>query len=172
MKDKFVVSIKIEPEYDDVIVPDGFSCEVTFLPKKSTIRALNSKEVMDEADLIKGGSVYVIKEDDVKDSNGNVKIGVTKNDPEVRCKQLQTGNSRKLSLEHSEPTSNPYLVERETHEKLQNQGQHVRGEFFDTPSKNAINTISEVKKQIEDNTFMNPDEDGWVTPYSSEDYDE
>jgi hypothetical protein len=171
MKEKFVVSIKTELEHV-VVVPDGYSCEVKFLPKKKHIRSLNSKEVMDEADRIKGGSVYVIKEDDVEDSSGNVKIGVTKNDSETRCKQLQTGNSRKLSVEHSESTSNPYMVERKTHEQLKKQGQHVRGEFYDIPSENAKNTVLEVKEQIEDNTFMNPDEDGWVTPNSSEDYDE
>lgn len=50
----------------------------------------------------------------------NFKVGVTKNEPQQRLKQLQTGNQKSLKLVGSflVPAKKVYQLEKEAHEKL------------------------------------------------------
>lgn len=53
----------------------------------------------------------------MRSENGDCKIGRTKQKPENRMKQLQTGASDVLSLVHSFRTSNMMLLERMLHKR-------------------------------------------------------
>jgi hypothetical protein len=62
------------------------------------------------------GYVYLILQ---TDSNylESFKIGITKNQPEIRVKQLQTGNPNKISLLKSYKSDNYLKIERWLHRK-------------------------------------------------------
>jgi hypothetical protein len=62
------------------------------------------------------GYVYLFLEVDIT-GNEAFKIGITKNSPNIRIKQLQTGNSRKISLLNSYESDNYLNVERWLHKK-------------------------------------------------------
>lgn len=62
------------------------------------------------------GYVYLFLEVD-KEGNEAFKIGVTKNDPNKRIKQLQTGNSRKITLVKIYESENYLKVEGWLHRK-------------------------------------------------------
>ena len=62
------------------------------------------------------GYVYLFLEVD-KEGNEAFKIGVTKNEPTKRIKQLQTGNSRKITLLRSYESENYLRVEGILHRK-------------------------------------------------------
>lgn len=61
----------------------------------------------------------------------NFKIGVSKKDPNLRLKQLQTGHPAKLTLYNSfkVPSDKVYLLEKEAHKIIQYQ-YPKRGEWF------------------------------------------
>lgn len=69
--------------------------------------------------------VYAIREDE----SGRIKLGISRN-PEQRLKQLQTGNSQKLSLVAYKKAGNGAVDEAALHEA--NKDLHVRGEWFDS----------------------------------------
>jgi len=62
------------------------------------------------------GYVYLFLEVDIT-GNEAFKIGITKNDPNKRIKQLQTGNSRKLTLMNSYESELYLKVEQWLHKK-------------------------------------------------------
>ena len=64
------------------------------------------------------GYVYLLLQIDF-DGNESYKIGITKNDPILRCKQLQTGNPNKISVHRKYETKNYLKVERWLHRKYQ-----------------------------------------------------
>jgi len=64
------------------------------------------------------GYVYLLLQIDF-DGNESYKIGITKNDPNKRVKQLQTGNPNKISLHRKYETKNHLKVERWLHRKYQ-----------------------------------------------------
>lgn len=61
----------------------------------------------------------------------NFKIGVSKKDPNLRLKQLQTGHPTKLSLYNTfkVPADKVFLLEKEAHRIVQQQYEK-RGEWF------------------------------------------
>jgi hypothetical protein len=64
------------------------------------------------------GYVYLLIQSDTE-GNESYKIGITKNNPELRVKQLATGNPNKISL-HTKYESKNYLkVEKWLHRKYQ-----------------------------------------------------
>ena len=87
------------------------------------------------------GYVYLFLE---TDSAGleTYKIGITKNDPKKRIKQLQTGNPRKIDLLKSYTSENYLKVEKWLHRKY----------FVKTEAKNEWRSLSneEVFSFIED----------------------
>jgi hypothetical protein len=64
------------------------------------------------------GYVYLLLQIDF-DGNESYKIGITKNDPNKRVKQLQTGNPNKISLHRKYESKNYLKVERWLHRKYQ-----------------------------------------------------
>jgi hypothetical protein len=64
------------------------------------------------------GYVYLLLQLDFE-GNESYKIGITKNDPNLRCKQLQTGNPNKISLHRKYESKNYLKVERWLHRKYQ-----------------------------------------------------
>ncbi len=64
------------------------------------------------------GYVYLLLQIDF-DGNESYKIGITKNDPNKRVKQLQTGNPNKISLHRKYETKNHLKVEQWLHRKYQ-----------------------------------------------------
>lgn len=64
------------------------------------------------------GYVYLLLQIDF-DGNESYKIGVTKNDPSTRLKQLQTGNPNKISLHRKYESPNYLKVEKWLHRKYQ-----------------------------------------------------
>jgi hypothetical protein len=64
------------------------------------------------------GYVYLLLQIDFE-GNESYKIGITKNDPILRCKQLQTGNPNKISVHRKYDSKNYLKVERWLHRKYQ-----------------------------------------------------
>ena len=91
------------------------------------------------------GYVYLILEVD-KDGNEAHKIGITKNDPSARVKQLQTGNSRKISILNLYESPNYKTVEKWLHKKYEMLKTESGNEFFTVPNDDVINFKSMCKK--------------------------
>ena len=87
------------------------------------------------------GYVYLFLETDSAGQE-TYKIGVTKNDPKKRIKQLQTGNPRKIDLLKTYSSENYLKVEKWLHRKY----------FVKTEAKNEWRSLSneEVFSFIED----------------------
>jgi hypothetical protein len=64
------------------------------------------------------GYVYLLLQVDFE-GNESYKIGITKNEPNLRVKQLQTGNPNKISLHRKYESKNYLKVERWLHRKYQ-----------------------------------------------------
>ena len=64
------------------------------------------------------GYVYLLLQLDFE-GNESYKIGITKNDPNKRLKQLQTGNPNKISLHRKYESKNYLKVEQWLHRKYQ-----------------------------------------------------
>lgn len=75
------------------------------------------------------GYVYLILEID-KDGNERHKIGITKNNPEKRVKQLQTGNSNVIRLLQIYESSNYKKVEQWLHNRFSNHKTEANNEWF------------------------------------------
>ncbi len=78
------------------------------------------------------GYVYLLLQIDF-DGNESYKIGITKNDPNKRVKQLQTGNPNKISLHRKYESKNYLKVERWLHRKYQDK----------TEAKNEWRTLTD-----------------------------
>jgi hypothetical protein len=156
--------ISIEPNQD--LAPEGWKIELIGI-KKDLVRAANTSEVMDEADLSKGREVYAITETDGDGNLRSTKVGIS-NDTDVRIKNLQTGNSDQLEVIHKEPVSQPAKVESEIHTSLKEEGLHKRGEFFNIDEEEAVSIIKDTKKEVESRIILKPDVNGRVNPYSDE----
>ena len=64
------------------------------------------------------GYVYLMLQIDFEGTE-SYKIGITKNDPQLRMKQLQTGNPNKISVHRMYESKNYLKVERWLHRKYQ-----------------------------------------------------
>jgi hypothetical protein len=99
------------------------------------------------------GYVYLLLEVD-KDGNERHKIGFSKNDPQKRQKQIQTGNSNVISVLNQFQTSNYKHVEKWLHRKYSQQKTEAENEWFTLTNEqvgNFIETCKEVDKTV---TFM------------------
>lgn len=96
------------------------------------IKALDEFEVpTDVSDMY----VYAIKEE-----GGAIKLGISKN-PEERLKQLQVGNSRKLTLVAKRKAENRFNDERSLH--MQHDIDKIRSEWFDAGAIDVWNMSDE-----------------------------
>jgi predicted GIY-YIG superfamily endonuclease len=96
---------------------------------KMVMKALRDFEVPDDlTDMF----VYAIREEDT----GNIKLGISRN-PEARLKQLQTGNSSKLTLVGYREAKNKFKDEKALHQR--NEALRIHGEWFSSEVQNTIN---------------------------------
>lgn len=88
--------------------------------------------------------IYLIRNID----DNTYKIGVTKNDPKKRLKQLQTGNSSQLSLINFFQTQYPYRLETMLHNyfKLNN----CIGEWY-ILNNEQVNKFEDICKLLQSN---------------------
>jgi hypothetical protein len=107
------------------------------------------------------GYVYLLLQVDAEGSE-TYKIGITKNNPELRVKQLQTGNPNKISVLRVYESDNYLRVEQWMHRKHGASKTEAKNEWrnltndqiitFLDDCKNADETISVLKKT---NHFFN-----------------
>ena len=74
------------------------------------------------------GYVYLLLQTDI-DGHESHKIGITKNDPKFRVKQLQTGNPNKISLLNQYVTDNYLKVEQWLHRKHSSSKSEAKNEW-------------------------------------------
>ena len=93
--------------------------------------------------------------------NDTYKIGVTKNDPQKRVKQLQTGCSSPLDLLHVFETNYPYRLEKMLH--IQYTSQKECGEWYNL-SLDQVNSFLDMCNNLQntlnvllDNPFFSKD---------------
>jgi hypothetical protein len=106
------------------------------------------------------GYVYLLLQIDF-DGNESYKIGITKNEPNLRLKQLQTGNPNKISLHRKYETKNYLKVERWLHRKYQTKTE-AKNEWFQLEDKHVFSFLDDCKKAddviqflLENNEFFN-----------------
>jgi hypothetical protein len=66
----------------------------------------------------------------IQDEAGFLKVGISKDHPARRVRELQTGNASALSLVGYGKVDGAAALERQIHRDLKRGGQHVRGEWF------------------------------------------
>ena len=110
------------------------------------------------------GYVYLFLEVDIQ-GNEAFKIGITKNDPEKRIKQLQTGNSNKLSVLKSYQSPNYLKVEQWLHRKYSIKTE-AGNEFRHLTDEEVMSFLDDCKKADETITFMKANNPfyKWLTP--------
>lgn len=88
----------------------------------------------------------------ITDSEGYVKVGITKNNPEKRLKQLQTGHASKISIYYTEEfecTRNRLLkIEKLIHREIGNKYKRTHGEWFKLSSPCNESELTEIKNII------------------------
>ncbi len=89
------------------------------------------------------GTVYLIRQTDL-DGNELYKIGITKNDIEVRLRCLRTGSPHKLSVEGLYKSEFYTKIEKWLHRMYASK--NLEGEWFQLNSKDVINFHTECKK--------------------------
>ena len=95
---------------------------------KAILQSLKDFEVPEDlTDMF----VYAIREEDT----GNIKLGISRN-PEARLKQLQTGNSSKLTLVGYREAKNKFKDEKALHQR--NEALRIHGEWFSNEAQNTI----------------------------------
>lgn len=99
------------------------------------------------------GYVYLLLEVD-KDGNERHKIGYSKNHPDKRVKQLQTGNSNVISLMKSYETNNYIKLEKWLHGNFHLQKTEADNEWFTLTDDQVTSFIEECKKADEIISFM------------------
>lgn len=77
------------------------------------------------------------------------KIGVTKNNPELRVKQLQTGNPNKISVVNSYETPNYLKVEQWIHRKYFNSKTLARNEWRNLTNDEVMSFLIDCEKANE-----------------------
>jgi hypothetical protein len=99
------------------------------------------------------GYVYLLMSVD-DDGREKFKIGRTKRNSNIRCKELQTGNSNVISVLNQFQTSNYKHVEKWLHRKYSNQKTETQNEWFTLTNEQVgefIETCKGIDKTV---TFM------------------
>jgi len=89
-----------------------------------------------------------------KDGSEGYKIGVTKNDPIKRLKQLQTGNESKIQLLNQYESENYLKVEKWMHRKYNSYKTEAKNEWFSLESKDVISFIEDCKEADNNINFL------------------
>lgn len=99
------------------------------------------------------GYVYLLLEVD-KAGGERHKIGISKNHPNFRVKQLQTGNSNTISLITFYESDNYKKVERWVHTKHSNNKTEANNEWFNLTNEDVLSFIDTCKKANETISFL------------------
>ena len=98
------------------------------------------------------GYVYLLLQLDFE-GNESYKIGITKNDPNLRCKKLQTGNPNKISLHRKYESKNYLKVERWLHRKYQTRTE-AKNEWRTLTDEQVFSFIDDCKEADETINFL------------------
>lgn len=90
------------------------------------------------------GYVYLLLEVDVE-GNERHKIGITRREISTRIKELQTGNSNKISILNSYKSENYHKIENFLHKKYQHLKTETNNEWFKLPDNFVISFIKDCK---------------------------
>jgi len=84
----------------------------------------------------------------IYNGSNSVKVGITKNDPDKRLKQLSTGNDSKLELKYFEKIECSHhhvlLIEKNIHSELGKTYERLNGEWFRIKDDSDIEYIESV----------------------------
>lgn len=89
-----------------------------------------------------------------KDGSEGYKVGVTKNDPLKRIKQLQTGNESKIQLLKQYQSENFKKVEKMMHVKYAPYKTEANNEWFSLEANDVISFLNECKKADDTISFL------------------
>ena len=99
------------------------------------------------------GYIYLLVEIDAAGGE-TYKIGITKNDPELRVKQLQTGNPNEIRVVHHYQSENYRIIERLLHKKYHGNRTLVQNEWFIIQPENVFSFMEDCKKNDETINFL------------------
>jgi hypothetical protein len=99
------------------------------------------------------GYVYLLLQIDT-DGHESHKIGITKNDPQLRVKQLQTGNPNKISLLRKYQSKNYLKVERWLHRKHSGSKTEAKNEWRVLADEFVFSFISDCQEADETINFL------------------
>ena len=99
------------------------------------------------------GYVYLILEGNVHGEELH-KIGITKNDPQLRVKQLQTGNPNQVSLLKHYESENYKKVERWMHRKYGQSKTLAKNEWFQLTDEQVFSFIEDCKEADKNISFL------------------
>lgn len=91
------------------------------------------------------GYVYLILEVNQHGEEA-YKIGISKNTPEKRLKQLKTGNSNKISVLNSYESKNYKKIEQWLHGRYSRKKTLAQNEWFNLTSEEVLGFLDECKK--------------------------
>jgi hypothetical protein len=99
------------------------------------------------------GYVYLILEEHSGDVE-TYKIGISKNDPNLRLKQLSTGNSNKIRIVNVYESDNYKKIEGMLHRKYSSLRANANNEWFHLDDESIFSFIDECKKADETISFL------------------
>lgn len=99
------------------------------------------------------GYVYLLLEVDAKGKERH-KIGITKNHPDKRAKQLQTGNSNKISTLNYYESANYKKIERMLHKKYLSKKTETENEWFNLTDEDVNTFIPTCEKYDKNFQFL------------------
>jgi T5orf172 domain len=102
---------------------------------------------------MEGGFVYLLLEVD-KDGYERHKIGISKNNPNKRLKQLQTGNSNVISLLSMYQSKNYKKIELWLHGKYSNKKTESNNEWFTLSNDDVLSFLVTCEKINESVEFL------------------
>jgi hypothetical protein len=91
------------------------------------------------------GYLYLLIEVNEKGEEHH-KIGISKNNPEIRAKKLQTGNSNKIDVLRIYESKNYKSIEKWLHSKFYNKRTLSENEWFKLSDEDVINFLDTCKK--------------------------
>jgi hypothetical protein len=99
------------------------------------------------------GYVYLLLQTDI-DGHESHKIGISKNEPNLRIKQLQTGNPNNISLLKQYYSKNHFKVEQWLHRKYSNQTTEAKNEWRILTDEQVFSFIDDCKEADENIKFL------------------
>lgn len=98
------------------------------------------------------GYVYLMLQIDFEGTE-SYKIGITKNDPILRCKQLQTGNPNKISVHRMYESKNYLKVEQWLHRKYQTRTE-AKNEWRTLTNEQVFSFLNDCKEADDNIQFL------------------